>query len=48
MRVADLRAAAERVEEHLNRKLARLASPYLRGRRSRCRWASGSCSTTRS
>ena len=29
LRMADLRAAAERVEGHLNRKLARLASPYL-------------------
>jgi EAL domain-containing protein (putative c-di-GMP-specific phosphodiesterase class I) len=29
LRIADLRAAAERVEGHLNRKLARLASPYL-------------------
>jgi len=29
LRIADLRAAAERVESHLNRKLARLASPYL-------------------
>jgi len=29
LRVADIRAAAERVEEHLNRKLTRLASPYL-------------------
>jgi EAL domain-containing protein (putative c-di-GMP-specific phosphodiesterase class I) len=29
LRVADLRAAAERVEDHLNRKLIRLASPYL-------------------
>ncbi len=34
-RVSDLKAAAGRVEEHLNRKLARLTSPYLRvkGRR---------------
>ena len=32
-RVADLQAAAARVEEHLNRKLARLTSPYIRGRR---------------
>jgi len=32
-RVSDLLAAAARVEEQLNRKLARLASPYLRGRR---------------
>jgi EAL domain-containing protein (putative c-di-GMP-specific phosphodiesterase class I) len=32
-RVSDLQAAALRVEEHLNRKLARLSSPYLRGRR---------------
>ena len=32
-RVADLQAAATRVEEQLNRKLARLTSPYLRGRR---------------
>jgi len=29
LKVADLRAAAERVEGHLNRKLMRLASPYL-------------------
>ena len=29
LRVADLLAAAERVEEHLNRKLTRLVSPYL-------------------
>jgi EAL domain-containing protein (putative c-di-GMP-specific phosphodiesterase class I) len=29
LRIADLRAAAERVEGHLNRKLLRLASPYL-------------------
>jgi EAL domain-containing protein (putative c-di-GMP-specific phosphodiesterase class I) len=29
MRIADLRAAADRVEGHINRKLARLASPYL-------------------
>jgi EAL domain-containing protein (putative c-di-GMP-specific phosphodiesterase class I) len=29
LRVSDLRAAAERVEEHLNRKLTRLVSPYL-------------------
>jgi EAL domain-containing protein (putative c-di-GMP-specific phosphodiesterase class I) len=29
MKVADLRQAAERVEGHLNRKLGRLASPYL-------------------
>jgi EAL domain-containing protein (putative c-di-GMP-specific phosphodiesterase class I) len=32
-RVSDLQAAATRVEEHLNRKLAKLTSPYLRGRR---------------
>jgi EAL domain-containing protein (putative c-di-GMP-specific phosphodiesterase class I)/GGDEF domain-containing protein len=32
-RVADLKSAATRVENHLNRRLARLASPYLRGRR---------------
>ncbi|HEY7515249.1 MAG TPA: EAL domain-containing protein, partial [Vicinamibacteria bacterium] len=32
-RVSDLQAAASRVEEHPNRKLARLPSPYLRGRR---------------
>ncbi len=32
-RVADLQGAATRVEEQLNRKLARLTSPYLRGRR---------------
>jgi EAL domain-containing protein (putative c-di-GMP-specific phosphodiesterase class I) len=32
-RVAHLAAAAERVEEQLNRKLSRLASPYLGGRR---------------
>jgi EAL domain-containing protein (putative c-di-GMP-specific phosphodiesterase class I) len=29
LRIAHLRQAAERVEGHLNRKLARLASPYL-------------------
>jgi EAL domain-containing protein (putative c-di-GMP-specific phosphodiesterase class I) len=29
LRIADLRAAAERVEGHINRKLTRLASPYL-------------------
>jgi hypothetical protein len=29
LRIADLKAAAERVESHLNRKLVRLASPYL-------------------
>lgn len=29
LKVADLKAAAERVEGHLNRKLVRLASPYL-------------------
>ncbi len=29
LKVADLRAAAGRVEEHLNRKLIRLVSPYL-------------------
>jgi EAL domain-containing protein (putative c-di-GMP-specific phosphodiesterase class I) len=29
LRIADLKAAAERVEGHLNRKLVRLASPYL-------------------
>src|SRR5262245_34552300 len=32
-RVSDLEAAATRVEEHLNRKLARLSSPYLQGQR---------------
>jgi EAL domain-containing protein (putative c-di-GMP-specific phosphodiesterase class I) len=30
--ISDLQAAASRLEEHLNRKLARLSSPYLRGR----------------
>ena len=29
LRIADLKSAAERVEGHLNRKLVRLASPYL-------------------
>jgi EAL domain-containing protein (putative c-di-GMP-specific phosphodiesterase class I)/GGDEF domain-containing protein len=29
LRVSDIKAAAERVEEHLNRKLIRLVSPYL-------------------
>lgn len=29
LRIADLKAAADRVEGHINRKLARLASPYL-------------------
>jgi len=33
LKIADLRAASERVEGHLNRKLARLASPYLNLRR---------------
>jgi EAL domain-containing protein (putative c-di-GMP-specific phosphodiesterase class I) len=33
MKVSDLRRTAERVEEHLNRKLTRLTSPYLAGRR---------------
>jgi EAL domain-containing protein (putative c-di-GMP-specific phosphodiesterase class I) len=32
-RVADLASAAKRVQEHLNRRLARLTSPYIRGRR---------------
>jgi EAL domain-containing protein (putative c-di-GMP-specific phosphodiesterase class I) len=32
-RVGDLEAAAARVQEHLNRKLDRLNSPYLRGKR---------------
>jgi len=32
-RVADLKAAAARVEKHLNHRLARLTSPYLRGPR---------------
>ncbi len=34
-RISDLQAAATRVEEHLNRKLARLTSPYLRVRGQR-------------
>ena len=29
LRVSDIKAAAERVEDHLNRKLIRLVSPYL-------------------
>jgi EAL domain-containing protein (putative c-di-GMP-specific phosphodiesterase class I) len=29
LKIADLRSAAERVESHLNRKLVRLATPYL-------------------
>jgi len=29
LRIADLKAAADRVEGHINRKLTRLASPYL-------------------
>jgi EAL domain-containing protein (putative c-di-GMP-specific phosphodiesterase class I) len=29
LRIADLKAAADRVESHINRKLNRLASPYL-------------------
>ncbi len=33
MHVADLAMAAKRVQEHLNRRLARLTSPYIRGRR---------------
>ena len=32
-RVADLAMAAKRVQEHLNRRLARMTSPYIRGRR---------------
>ena len=32
-RVADLATAAKRVQEHLNRRLARLRSPFVRGRR---------------
>jgi EAL domain-containing protein (putative c-di-GMP-specific phosphodiesterase class I) len=32
-RVADLALAANRVQEHLNRRLARIHSPYIRGRR---------------
>ena len=32
-RVADLSSAAKRVQEHLNRRLSRLSSPYIRGRR---------------
>ncbi len=32
-KVSDLRRAAERVEEHLNQKLTRLASPYISGPR---------------
>ena len=32
-RVADLASAAKRVQDHLNRRLARLTSPYVRGRR---------------
>ena len=31
-RIADLRSLAERVEEHLNRRLAKLTSPYIRTR----------------
>jgi EAL domain-containing protein (putative c-di-GMP-specific phosphodiesterase class I) len=31
LKIADLKAAAERVEAHLNRRLVRLASPYLEG-----------------
>ena len=33
LKVADIRRAAERLEEHLNHKLSRLASPYLTGPR---------------
>jgi EAL domain-containing protein (putative c-di-GMP-specific phosphodiesterase class I) len=33
MRIADLKAAAERVEGHINSKLTKLASPYLGGGR---------------
>jgi EAL domain-containing protein (putative c-di-GMP-specific phosphodiesterase class I)/GGDEF domain-containing protein len=32
-RVSDLKSAAQRVQDHLNKRLARLASPYIRGRR---------------
>jgi hypothetical protein len=47
LRIADLKAAAERVESHINRKLNRLASPYL-GHLRRVSVASRSRSTTRS
>jgi EAL domain-containing protein (putative c-di-GMP-specific phosphodiesterase class I) len=33
LKVSDIRRAAERVEDHLNHKLSRLASPYLTGPR---------------
>lgn len=33
VRISDLQTAATRVEAHLNRRLAKLASPYLRGPR---------------
>ena len=29
LKIADLKAAADRVESHLNRRLVRVASPYL-------------------
>ncbi|HSD27125.1 MAG TPA: EAL domain-containing protein [Vicinamibacteria bacterium] len=34
LKIADLKAAAQRVEGHLNRKLVRLASPYLEGNKA--------------
>ncbi len=40
LKIADLKAAAERVESHLNRKLVRLASPYLEGNKPGERLAS--------
>jgi len=40
LKIAHLKAAAERVEDHLNRKLMRLASPYLEGSKQGERLAS--------
>jgi EAL domain-containing protein (putative c-di-GMP-specific phosphodiesterase class I) len=40
LKIADLKAAAERVEAHLNSKLVRLASPYLEGNKPGERLAS--------
>ena len=33
LRISDIRSASERVEDHLNRELVRLASPYIQGAR---------------
>ena len=48
LKVSDLKAAAERVEDHLNRKLMRLASPYLPKPAPGDGGLRRSCSSTRS